>query len=176
MPAQIRVLNPDDASAYRELRLRALREHPEAFATSHAEALERSVADTAGRLSPGPEHVTLGAFDEDRLVGMATLRRPAGASVRHRATVTAMYVAPQARERGLGRALLERILEVAREWGVSDVALAVTVGNHPARSLYASAGFASYGIEPRSLCVDGRFYDTEWMNLQLRQVPPASGA
>lgn len=168
MAAQIRTLTPEDASGYLELRLRALEEHPEAFATSYEEERERSLAEVASRLAPGPQQVTLGAFDQDRLVGIATLVRPAKAKLRHRATLAAMYVVPEARERSLGRALLERVLTLAAEWGVSDVALAVTVGNHAARNLYASAGFISYGIEPRSLYVQGRFYDVEWMNLQLR--------
>lgn len=168
MAAQIRRLHPEDAASYRELRLRALREHPEAFATSYEEEQERSVAETAGRLAPGAEQVTLGAFEQERLVGIATLIRPAKAKLRHRATLAAMYVVPEARERRLGRALLQQVLAVAEEWGVSDVALAVTVGNDAARRLYAGAGFVSYGVEPRSLRVEGRFYDVEWMSLRLR--------
>lgn len=173
MPSRIRTLTPADASMYRELRLRALREHPEAFATSDAEELERSMDEVAGRLAPGAEQVTLGAFERDRLVGMATLVRPARAKLRHRAKLAAMYVVPEARARGVGRALLDRALAAAAEWGVSDVALEVTVGNRAARNLYAGAGFVTYGVEPRSLHVEGRFYDVEWMNLQLPRTPPA---
>jgi GNAT superfamily N-acetyltransferase len=168
MTAQIRTLNPDDASLYLELRLRALREHPEAFATSYEEERESPLADVARRLAPGSEQVTLGAFDQDRLVGIATLVRPAKIKLRHRATLAAMYVVPEVRSRSLGRALLDCALEVARGWGVSDVALAVTVGNRAARQLYARAGFVSYAIEPRSLCVEGRFHDVEWMVVQLQ--------
>ncbi len=168
MAAQIRTLNPEDAAEYREVRLRALRDHPEAFATSYEEERQRSLEEVTARLVPGPEQVTLGAFDGDRLLGIATLIRPAKAKLRHRATLAAMYVIPEAREQKLGRALLERVFAIADEWDVSDVALAVTVGNHAARNLYASAGFVPYGVEPRSLYVQGRFYDVEWMNLQLR--------
>lgn len=169
MPIQIRTLNDNDASIYREMRLRALREHPEAYATSFEEEQTRSIADLAQRLAPGPEHFTLGAFDEDKLVGIVTLIRPvAKPKLRHRATISAMYVAPEARKQQLARKLLNEALKVADEWGVSDVALAVAVGNHAARNLYASVGFVSYGIEPRCLCIDGRFYDAEWMNLQIK--------
>ncbi|HEV2148803.1 MAG TPA: GNAT family N-acetyltransferase [Longimicrobiaceae bacterium] len=168
MPAQIRVLDAGDAPVYVELRLRALREHPEAFATSYEEERARSLAEAARKVAPGPEHVTLGAFDGDRLVGMATLVRPGKAKMRHRASIAAMYVAPEAQGRGLGRALLDRALAVAGEWGVSEVSLMVTVGNDAARSLYAGAGFVPYGVEPRSLCVEGRFHDVELMNLRLR--------
>lgn len=165
----MRVLAPEDAPAWSALRLRALREHPEAFATSYEEELRRSGEEVRARLAPGPERFTLGAFVEGRLAGGATLVRHAQPRQRHRATLAWMYVAPEARGRGLARLLLERALQAARRWeGVTDVALAVTVGNGAARALYASAGFAPYGVEPRSLCVDGRFHDTEWMGLRLR--------
>lgn len=168
MSSRIRILNPEDASALSALRLRALREHPEAFATSEAEELERSPEETVQRISPGPSQVTLGAFEGSELVGMAALVRSARPKQQHWATLTAMYVLPEARGNGFGQALLDHVIQIALEWGVSDVALAVTVGNEAARSLYSSAGFLSYGVEPRSLMVERRFYDVELMNLQLR--------
>ena len=165
---EIRILQADDAPAYLDLRLRALREHPEAFATAYEEARQRPLDEVALRLAPGPRNVTVGAFHEGRLVGMATVHRSTGAKVRHRATLAAMYVAPEARGLGLGRALLRRAVDAAREWdGVADVILGVTVGNEAARALYAAEGFVTYGVEPRSLYVDGRFHDTEWMILRL---------
>ena len=169
MPKEIRTLTPDDASQYRELRLRALREHPEAFATSYEEEQVRSISEFAQKLTPGPQHITLGAYNEGQLVGIVTLTRPISKpKLRHRATIAAMYVVPEARKQRLARRLLNESLSIAGEWGVSDVALAVAVGNDSARKLYASAGFVSYGIEPHCLCVDGRFYDAEWMNLRLK--------
>ncbi|HEX2203162.1 MAG TPA: GNAT family N-acetyltransferase [Longimicrobium sp.] len=168
MAARLRVLTAEDAPAYLEVRLRALREHPEAFATSAEEAALAPLADVARRLAPGPEHVTVGAFDGDRLAGVATVVRATRAKERHRATVAAMYVAPEARGRGLGEALLRRALDAVRAWGgVTDVGLAVTAGNDGARALYARAGFVSWGVEPRALFVDGRHHDTEWMALRL---------
>lgn len=167
MSVRISPLAPGDAPAFHELRLRALREHPEAFATSYAEERERTLEQAAARLAPSPDRITLGAFHDDRLAGMAALVRPTRAKQRHRAVLTSMYVVPEARGLRLGRALLEQVLEAARAWEVSEVALAVTVGNNPARELYAGAGFITYGIEPRSLYVEGRYFDVEWMNLQL---------
>lgn len=169
MPTHIRTLGPNDASLYRELRLRALREHPESFATSYEEEQARPISSVAQKLTPGPDQITLGAFYEEQLAGIVTLTRPVSKpKLQHRATIAAMYVVPEARKHKLARILLDETLSIAGKWGVSDVALAVAVGNHAARSLYASAGFISYGIEPRCLCVDGRFYDAEWMNLSLK--------
>ena len=167
MASAIRILSPDDAPAYLALRLRALREHPEAFATSESEESRRSAAELARRLQPGPEQVTVGAFENEHLLGFAALVRGNRARQRHRARLAGMYVAPESRGRGQGRALVERVLVLARQWRVSDVALAVTVGNGAARALYASIGFVSYGVESRGLRVDTRYYDVELMNLRI---------
>jgi GNAT superfamily N-acetyltransferase len=171
----IRLLDGEDAEGYHELRMRALREHPEAFATSCEEELQRTEAEIAGRLTPTSEHVTFGAFSSDEIVGIATLTRPAKAKLRHRATLSAMYVAPTVRGSGVGHSLLQALLEQARSWGVADVGLAVTVGNAAARRLYITAGFTPYAVEPRSINVDGCFHDVEWMLLSINgaEPPPA---
>jgi RimJ/RimL family protein N-acetyltransferase len=48
-----------------------------------------------------------------------------------------------------------------------ELQLSVTVGNAPAQRLYRRMGFSVYGVERRSLKVDGRFYDEELMAFDL---------
>ena len=43
----------------------------------------------------------------------------------------------------------------------------MTTTNRGARALYASCGFAGAAVKPRSLKVDGRYYDEELMVLDL---------
>jgi RimJ/RimL family protein N-acetyltransferase len=43
----------------------------------------------------------------------------------------------------------------------------VNAENPRALALYASLGFTAYGREPRTLCVDGVFYDEILMALTL---------
>jgi ribosomal protein S18 acetylase RimI-like enzyme len=50
-------------------------------------------------------------------------------------------VAPEARGRGIGRALLERGIRDTAEMGLPQMGLAVDVGNAPALRLYERAGF-----------------------------------
>ncbi len=54
-----------------------------------------------------------------------------------------LYVAPDARRRGVARALLGRLLADGRGSGVRAVELQVDEGHEPARALYRSLGFAS---------------------------------
>jgi RimJ/RimL family protein N-acetyltransferase len=42
---------------------------------------------------------------------------------------------------------------------VELVQLSVVAGNAPAQRLYASLGFAPYGLEERALKVDGKYFD-----------------
>lgn len=163
----LRSLGGEDADAYRRLRLRALSEHPEAFATSFEEEQQRSLEDSLNRLLPNPQQVTHGAFKYDQLIGFVTLIRSEKVKLRHKANLVAMYIIPEERKHGIAKSLLAAALESAKEWGILDISLAVTVGNDKARRLYSEAGFLPYGIEPRSLCIDGIFYDVELMNLRF---------
>lgn len=163
---QLRQLDSSDALAYRELRLGALRDHPEAFASSYDDELARQESETASRLAR-PDQVTIGAYADGRLVGVASLLRIGSVKEWHKARIVGMCVSPDARGRGIGRAVLDQVIEAAREWGVTELRLAVTVGNQAARNLYTAAGFTTYGIEPRSLRLDTRFYDVELMSLEL---------
>ncbi|MGE0786760.1 MAG: GNAT family N-acetyltransferase [Sandaracinaceae bacterium] len=58
-------------------------------------------------------------------------------------------VAPDARGRGVGRALLLRVLVRAEERGASRVLLEVARGNAAALALYTSVGFTLDGVRPR---------------------------
>jgi RimJ/RimL family protein N-acetyltransferase len=53
---------------------------------------------------------------------------------------------------------------------VLQIHLAVNAGNPRALALYESLGFIAYGREPRTLCVDGVFYDEILMALPLDRV------
>ena len=56
-----------------------------------------------------------------------------------------LAVAPAGRRRGLGRALVEAMLDALRSRGVGQVYLEVRESNATARALYASRGFKEVG-------------------------------
>ena len=61
---------------------------------------------------------------------------------RKTAHVTDFYVRPEARRRGIGRALLAALIEPAREAGLNHVSLEVLLRNADARRFYERLGFA----------------------------------
>ena len=57
-----------------------------------------------------------------------------------------LAIRPEVRARGLGRALLTRVLREAALMGAPDATLEVRRSNVPARRLYEGAGFALSGV------------------------------
>lgn len=163
----VRRLGAGDAAAYRDLRLRALREHPEAF-TSDAEAEQaKPLAWSAERLAE-PHNAFWGGFDTGgAIVGMVGLERGRRPKEAHKGTVVGMYVAPACAGQGLGGALLAALLQQARHWRLSLLVLTVTAGNASAVRVYERVGFRAFGTEPRAVRVDGRYHGKIHMSLEL---------
>ena len=164
----IRQLIPSDAPDYRALRLRALREHAEAFSSSHQDDEMLPLSATEKRLLPGEASRFWGAFDGDRLCGIVGLEREHRSKTRHKAKVVGMYVAPEDGRRGAGRALLDRLVAEARLSGVELLVLTLTDGNRAATTLYENAGFHSFGVEPDAIRVEGRSFAKRHMYIELK--------
>ena len=137
---------------WRDIRLEALRAHPEAFGASHADEAARPPMFFAERLTGG---TVFGAFGAGALIGTAGFRADPGLKQAHKGLLWGMYVHPSARRSGVSRMLVEAVIAHARS-RVEILRLTVTEGNVPARKLYESLGFTAYGVEPRALKVDGR--------------------
>ncbi|OMF97076.1 hypothetical protein BK147_12630 [Paenibacillus sp. FSL R7-0337] len=166
----IRTLTPSDAEAYRALRLQSLQQHPEAFLSSYESEVKLSTETTRIKLDPSDGHFTLGAFlnGEQRLAGMATLFRESRLKIQHKAHVYAVYVDPDARKHGTGRALmLELIARAKAAPGLELLTLTVTSNNVPATRLYESLGFVRYGTEPKAMKLGSEYLDEDLMVLML---------
>lgn len=163
-PTRIRRLEPGDAALYRDIRLEGLREHPEAFGST----LE---AESAQPLTWFSERVAssgvFGAFHGAEFVGVAGLLLRQGKKDAHKGFLWGMYVRAHARRLGVGRRLVEVLIEFARP-RVELIQLAVVRGNDQARRLYESFGFVEYGVEKNALKQDGRYYDEILMAKDLR--------
>ncbi|MDR3370171.1 GNAT family N-acetyltransferase [Rhodoferax sp.] len=159
MPHTVR-LTPGDASAYRALMLQAYAQHPQAFTSSVAERAALPLIWWEQRLSDASRaaEVVLGVRRDDHLVAAVGLGFDVREKARHKATLFGMYVAPNARQQGLGAALVQRALACARSRvDVKLVQLTVTEGNHAAQALYERHGFVTFGLEPMAVAVGNDF-------------------
>lgn len=139
-----RALRPEDAGAYRAVRLESLRTDPLAFRSTIEEESQLGPPEYAKRLA-NTENVTIGAFMGDELVGIGTLLRETRTTVRHRAELVGMYVAVGARGSGAADGIIQRLLDHARTVGVLMVSLIVEGDNARARRVYERWGFRAYG-------------------------------
>ena len=99
---------------------------------------------------------------------MVTILRDEGTKTRHKASVVSMGVVEEARGRGIGRALMVEAIRHARQLdGLEQILLAVVLPNEPARQLYRSLGFVTYGIDERVLKLGDRYWDEVQMVLWL---------
>jgi len=165
---RVRLLGPADASAFQGLRLQALTEDPVAFASSYEEERDTAMATVAERLVALPDRAIVGAFDGDRLVGLAAWHREEMRKLQHKGFVWGVFVADTHRGQGLGRLLMQAVIEHARAaHGIRQLNLTAYAANKAAVALYESLGFVVYGREPAAICVDGMLHDDVHMSLRL---------
>jgi len=88
------------------------------------------------------------------------------------ADVQTIAVAPRARRRGLGRALMTEMIDEARRRRVREMFLEVRADNPGAQHLYESLGFEPIAVRPRYYMPDG--VDAVVMRLAL--TPASTGA
>jgi ribosomal protein S18 acetylase RimI-like enzyme len=168
----IRRLGPSDAPAFVALRVAALRHEPLAFASSLGDDHDQPMEIVRKALAGGEEQAVYGADEHGELIGIAGVVRAVKAKHRHRAELWGLYVSSEARRRGAGRALVDAIIEHARELvGVKQLHLGVTSGALIALRLFESAGFQTWGRQPRALQIDAVFVDEFHMLLDLDAEP-----
>ena len=167
----IRAATEEDVELYRDLRLEALRLHPEMFGSDYETSAKRPLEKWKERLrrNDGVKSVTYLAFLDDVLIGMATIVRASSVKSRHNSNIFGVYVHPSYRKHGVGQGLLEACINWASERGIEIIKLAVVSSNSAAIGLYTRYGFSVYGLEPRVLRVNNRDYDEL---LMVRHVNP----
>ncbi|RTR01113.1 GNAT family N-acetyltransferase [Halomonas nitroreducens] len=106
---------------------------------SDPDAAQRFVAR---RLGLGDSHLLVHEDDDDSLAGFVQCY-PLFSTVRLAPLwrLNDLFVAPETRGRGVGRALMQAAAELARAHDVKHLALATGIDNHTAQSLYESEGW-----------------------------------
>jgi GNAT superfamily N-acetyltransferase len=140
---EVRQARAADWQALRELRLRALADAPDAFASTLEE--EAALPEEVWRqwAQGGPASVDFVASEGGADIGMAAIFTVADAP--GRVHLVGMWVDPRHRRRGVARALVGEAVRWAQERQASEVILWVADHNSPARTLYERIGFRPTG-------------------------------
>ena len=160
-----RRLTAADAHAFRQIRLEGLSLHPDAFGASHSEEAAQDDVFFADRIE---RNVVFGVEGADGLDGVAGLIFGESDKVRHKASVFGFYVRPHVRGQGIGDALVEALIDHARD-RVRQIKLCVVERNTPAVRLYERHGFRQYGVELNSIRVGEVYLNEVLMVLNLTE-------
>ena len=147
----IRRVEPSDSALLRRVRLRALATDPASFGSTHereAAFPDQTWAERAARGAAGDDATTLLAIQNDESVGIVTAMRDE--TRRQLFYVVGMWVAPEARRKGIGRRLLNGIEEWIASCGGTSTQLSVTNAATAAMPLYKSAGYKPDGNSAES--------------------------
>jgi ribosomal protein S18 acetylase RimI-like enzyme len=155
MSTSVRLLTPEDYDALRAIRLEALRLNPAFFAADPAQEEAFTKGQWLERLATAS---SFGGFVDGSLAALVVFSRPASRKLAHTGDLGAMYVRDSARGTGLADAMMEALLDHAAK-EVEQIKLSVNAENVRAVKFYERHGFRVIGRIPRSLNIDGRFYD-----------------
>lgn len=155
-----------------DLRLRALRDHPEAFGQPYEEAvavpLDEAYDILRQRMSTAGSATFVAIDGNGALIVLIAFFRETRPKNAHRGNIVSVYVAPEARGRGVSRRLFDAALSHARSLdGLVQVHLTVVRTNLVAARSYERAGFVRYGRMPRAEIVNGEPVDDDLMVLML---------
>ncbi len=165
----IRRLGIADADRFKGMRVDAAKESPASVKPTPEEELEKSIDDFRKKLGWDSHNFILGAFDGNQLVGIAGLRRERGNKIHHTAILWGIYVIPHYRARGIAKSLVKALLDIAGGIAeITQIKLCVHTRNEPARQLYTSSGFKSYGVERNVVRIGEESFDEELMMMTLR--------
>lgn len=141
----VRRIEASEWRDYKEIRLRALQDSPDAFGGTYE--VSRTYSDEAwqGRLSGAAELTDFPMFAvvEGKIVGLAWVKIESPETAE--AHLYQMWVDPDARGLGVGQALMMAGISWATQQGIEQLVLDVTIGNEPARRLYERLGFQPVG-------------------------------
>lgn len=142
---KIKVIKNQDWQVYRDTRLVALKDSPDAFGSTFEQASKIPDSGWQTRIQQLDlkTNLPLMAFVDAKPAGMiwSTFHEQEPDT----AYIYQMWVAPEFRGLGISRTLLSEAITWATKKRAGQVKLAVTLGDTPARKLYDSAGFVAYG-------------------------------
>lgn len=168
----IRPVRPEEFERFRELRLRSLRDSPHAFGSTEAVEALFGFDQWKQWVSERPEYKVLVAEEGGVFVGTCSLapilNRP------EQFNLFALWVAPQVRRTGVGKRLVQALIDFGATTHRKRIRVFVAEKNDPALSLFYVLGFEDTG--ERYTLREDLPVDAWVLERSLRDAPPPQGA
>jgi len=139
------LITPKNAAILKAVRLRALQDSPTAFGSTYAEESQLSDVDWVNRAAQCSNDTSVGYLAMDEGTPCGIIRATPDDQDSSIAWVESMWVAPSHRRHGIGRLLMNSVVEWARSRSIRMLKLEVTSNNEPAIRFYDLLGFAPTG-------------------------------
>lgn len=110
------------------------------------------------------------AVEEGRVVGWAALSPVSDRCCYAGVAENGVYVAPEAQGRGVGRALLERLVAQAEEAGVWTIQTGIFPENEASVALHLRCGFRIVGVRERLGKLNGVWRDVLFLERRSEEV------
>ncbi|QIM15633.1 GNAT family N-acetyltransferase [Leucobacter insecticola] len=131
------------------------------------ELLRGVVAD-----SPEGNACLMAAWSGAQLLGLGYWSRYTRATNKPHVDIVKLGVDPAARGQGIGRRIMQELIQAARDNQVEVVTLDLRGDNLGGIALYESLGFTRYGVLPRFVALGEDRYDKCFYALDLREDTP----
>jgi L-amino acid N-acyltransferase YncA len=109
------------------------------------------------------------AVEDGRIVGWATLAPASSRACYAGVAESSVYIAEDARGRGIGRALMEAVIASAEGGGIWTIQAGMFPENAASLALHARLGFRLVGRFDRIAQLDGVWRDTVLLELRLEK-------
>ena len=120
-----------------------------------------------GQFAPTGPHRILVAEEEGRVLGWASSMRYRAHPAFVRTVESSIYLGPDARGRGLGRGLYERLFELLAAEEVHCVVAGVALPNPASVGLHLACGFRQIGVFEEYALKRGRYVSSAWFQRLL---------
>lgn len=159
-----RVLTPEDAKAWRDLRIEGTRDFPLGFLITLDEAKAADIDRCGAILRSG---ALRGVFLGTYMVGFCGIRLSPLARIRHRAELGPFFVRTDHQGGGAADALMSGVISEARRLRLARLELYVDTENLRAIAFYRRHGFDLVATHPDSVRINGQSRDDHFLCLRL---------
>lgn len=148
--------------------MECLKKHSESFGSSYeTQAALPPLAFEQFIEQQTPGKFIVGAFDQDKLVGIGGFSQETKAKLAHQGTIIQVYVQSGFRGQKIGdHLLLATLREAFAMLAIEQIIISVFTTNAGAYKLYTHLGFKEFALHKRDLKVNDHYHDLRLMMIE----------
>ncbi len=159
---EIVTLQPDEWQEYKNIRIEALQNEPQAFGANYEDALKKPDEEWIDRVKAAVtenKDIMLFARVDGKIVGMIGAYFHKSPETETVGNIWGVYVSEAYRGKGVAKKLMEKLLERLRAKGLHEAKLEVNVEQSAALGLYQKMGFVIVEKLEKALVKNGKYYN-----------------